>query len=92
MMRILVVGSAGLLGSYLYRYGKTRNHEMIGLSRSESPCTDLKGDATDFAWLSTQVRKTRCDVVVNTLKFKGSTDECETQKEECWKANYLVPE
>jgi len=92
MMRILVVGSAGLLGSYLYRYGKSKNHEMVGLSRSASPCTDIQGDATDFEWLSRQVKGAKCEIVVNTLKFKGSTDDCETRKEECWKANYLVPE
>jgi len=91
-MRILIVGSAGLLGSYLYRYGKSKNHEMAGLSRSASPYTDIQGDATDFEWLGRQVKGAKCDIVVNTLKFKGSTDECEARKEECWKANFLVPE
>jgi dTDP-4-dehydrorhamnose reductase len=91
MMRILIAGSAGLLGSYLYRYCRRSGIEVMGLSRSEGPYTDIRGDATDFKWLSQQVRNTKCDVIVNTLKFKGSTDECEARREECWGANFLVP-
>jgi dTDP-4-dehydrorhamnose reductase len=92
MMRILIIGSAGLLGSYLHRCGRKSGRDIVGLSRSESPYTDIRGDATDFEWLSRQVRKAKCDVVVNALKFKGSTDECETKKEECWGANFIVPQ
>ena len=91
MMRILIVGSAGLLGSYLYRFGKKNGIGIMGLSRSESRYTDIRGDATNFEWLSQQVEKAKCDIVINTLKFKGSTDECEIKKKECWEANYLVP-
>jgi dTDP-4-dehydrorhamnose reductase len=91
-MRILVLGSTGLLGSYLYKYGKMQGHEMVGLSRSESPHSDIMGDATDAQWLGRQLKEAQCDLVVNALKFKGSTDECESKKEECWAANFMVPE
>lgn len=91
-MRVLIIGSAGLLGSYLYRLGKKEGADVIGLSRSASPYTDMQGDATDFEWLSRQVRKAKCGVVVNALKFKGSTDDCEKSQAECWKANFLIPE
>jgi dTDP-4-dehydrorhamnose reductase len=92
MMRVLIIGSAGLLGSYLYRYCRKMGITALGLSRSEGPYTDIRGDATDYGWLAGQVRRAGCDVVVNALKFKGSTDECETRRDECWAANVLVPQ
>jgi len=91
-MRALVLGSGGLLGSYIYRYGRKNGIDMVGLSRGESEFVDIRGDATDFGWLAREVERAKCDIVINALKFKGSTDACESDREGCWKANFMVPQ
>jgi dTDP-4-dehydrorhamnose reductase len=89
--KIVVLGSGGLLGSYLYRTGKARGHDIVGISRTASPSVDIAGDATDRVWLEKMILRTKCEVVINALKFKGSTDECERRRDDCWKANFCVP-
>jgi dTDP-4-dehydrorhamnose reductase len=91
MKRILILGSNGLLGSYLYRVGRSRGLEVVGISRTKSEFVDTAGDATDEKWLEAQLRDSKCDILINAAKFKGSTDECEGRRVDCWKVNFSLP-
>jgi dTDP-4-dehydrorhamnose reductase len=91
MKRVLILGSNGLLGSHLYRVGKERGFETIGLSKTRSNTVDITGDATEAEWLKTQIERAACDVLINAVKFKGTTDDCEIRRQDCWNTNYSVP-
>lgn len=91
MTRIILLGSNGLLGSHLYTVGKAVGHEIVGISRTSSKLVDIVGDASDEKWMKELLAKTPCDVLINAVKFKGSTDDCEVHREECWKANFTLP-
>jgi dTDP-4-dehydrorhamnose reductase len=91
MTRVLILGSNGLLGSHLYRLGRDKGLDIVGFSRTNSQFVDVSGDATDASWLESQLTDDKFDVVINAVKFKGSTDDCETRMEECWTANFRLP-
>ena len=91
MRSVLILGSNGLLGSYLYRIGRANGLQTVGLSRTKSHFVDIQGDATNYRWVERKLAETKCDVVINAIKFKGSTDDCETRKAECWQSNFALP-
>ncbi len=91
MVKIMILGSNGLLGSYLYRVGKNAGLDILGVSRTKSESVDVAGDATDEKWVERQIADNDCGVVINAVKFKGSPDECEIRREDCWKANASLP-
>ncbi len=91
MSRVLILGSNGLLGSCLYRVGKARGLDVLGISRTKSRFVDICGDATDKRWLEAQLEQGHFDAVINAAKFKGTTDDCEKRREDCWKANASLP-
>jgi len=48
-MKFLVTGSAGHLGEALVRSMRALGHEVVGLDRLASACTDVQGSITDAA-------------------------------------------
>ena len=48
-MKLLVTGSAGHLGEALVRSLRQQGHEVTGLDRLASPCTDVQGSILDTA-------------------------------------------
>ena len=90
-MKTLVLGSSGLLGSYLYRLAKAQKRNVSGLSRSKMKFTDVQCDAEDQHKLEQIIETGKFDVVVNAIKYKGSTDQCETDQKACWKINSELP-
>ncbi|MEW6529060.1 MAG: sugar nucleotide-binding protein [Candidatus Micrarchaeota archaeon] len=91
MKRIIILGSSGLLGSCLYHLAKQKNINVLGVSRTKSETTDIVCDCTNKESIDSIIKKEGCDVIINTIKFKGSTDECEIKKEQCWQCNVVVP-
>ncbi|PIU09444.1 hypothetical protein COT30_04330 [Candidatus Micrarchaeota archaeon CG08_land_8_20_14_0_20_49_17] len=90
--KYFILGSNGLLGSYCYRYLKGTGSEVFGISKSSGECTDEIMDmAKDLGRLKELIKKHKPDVLINCVKFKGSTDECEQNKEACWQLNAELP-
>jgi dTDP-4-dehydrorhamnose reductase len=91
-MRILITGANGLLGqkltqllltdSSVYLVATARKQPQFDISRGEFHAMDV-ADATQVASV---LASTQPDVVINTAAMT-QVDQCETQREECWKQN-----
>ena len=90
-MRILLLGSGGLLGGYLRR--EMSGHELTCVSRN-SPMADLRLDASDFRSLESAIKNAKPELVINAVKSSMSTDKAEEMgnRRETWKSNVLVPD
>jgi dTDP-4-dehydrorhamnose reductase len=91
-MRILVTGSNGLLGQKLTRLlSQSNEHYLIATAREKSvlqvdhgefrPMDILKGEE-----VLKVISAARPDVVIHTAAMTN-VDQCETDREACWKAN-----
>jgi dTDP-4-dehydrorhamnose reductase len=91
-MRILVTGSNGLLGQKLTRLvSAEKDIYLIATARGKSVLPIENGefhslDISDREQVIKIVSSTRPDVVINTAAMTN-VDQCETDKEACWKAN-----
>jgi dTDP-4-dehydrorhamnose reductase len=96
-MRILVTGSNGLLGQKLTRLlQQDESVYLIATARGKSALSISRGeyhslDVTDRAQVESVLRLTKPEVVINTAAMT-QVDECETQREACWKANVTAVE
>src|SRR5687768_1436742 len=91
-MRILVTGSNGLLGQKLtqllqqdkdvYLIATARGRSAVKIQRGEYHSLDI----TDANNVESLLRFTKPDVIINTAAMT-QVDDCETQREACWKAN-----
>jgi dTDP-4-dehydrorhamnose reductase len=99
-MRILVTGSNGLLGQKLtHLLQQDKDVHLIATARGKSVLTITRGeyhsmDISDAVQVEDVLRLTKPDVIVNTAAMT-QVDDCETQRDACWKANvtsveYLV--
>ncbi len=88
-MRILLLGSGGLLGGYLRK--SLAGHQLVCVSRN-SPSADLRIDASDLRSLEAVVEDTEPQILVNCVKGSISTDKAEEMREETWRSNVLVPD
>lgn len=96
-MRILVTGSNGLLGQKLtallqedddvYLIATARGKSAVKITRGEYHSLDI----TDKESVESILRLTIPDVVINTAAMT-QVDDCETQREACWKANVTAVE
>jgi dTDP-4-dehydrorhamnose reductase len=86
-MRILILGSGGLVGGYLRK--ALEGHDLFCVSRS-SPDADIRLDAADYAALEGAVSEAKPEVVVNCVKNGFSSDQAETSREETWRSNVMV--
>lgn len=91
-MRILVTGSNGLLGQKLttllqedndvYLIATARGRSALKIKRGEYHSMDI----SDKDNVESVLRFTKPDVIINTAAMT-QVDDCETQREACWKAN-----
>jgi dTDP-4-dehydrorhamnose reductase len=91
-MRILVTGANGLLGQKLVDLlQKNQDVHLIATARGKSVLTISAGeyhtlDITEATEVDRIVSATRPDVIINTAAMTN-VDQCETEREQCWKAN-----
>lgn len=91
-MKILVTGSNGLLGQKLTELLATHpDITLIATARGKSVLPIAQGefhtlDITDAAQVDAVVAATKPDVIINTAAMT-QVDQCETEREACWKAN-----
>ena len=91
-MRILVTGANGLLGQKLVqRLQKDPNVELVATARGQAAIKITRGeyhtmDITNRENVESVLRLTKPDVVIHTAAMT-QVDDCEQQREDCWKAN-----
>ncbi|HMJ70859.1 MAG TPA: SDR family oxidoreductase [Cyclobacteriaceae bacterium] len=91
-MRILVTGANGLLGRKLVSL-LDRQPEIYSMASARKAISFYTGtsesillDVTDASMVNDVVLKTRPDVIINAAAMT-QVDQCEQDKEECWKQN-----
>lgn len=91
-MRILVTGSNGLLGQKLtHLLQQDKDVYLIATARGKSALKITRGefhslDICDPGSVENVVRSTQPDVIINTAAMT-QVDDCEVQRDACWKAN-----
>ncbi len=96
-MRILVTGSNGLLGQKLTcRLQQDKDIFLIATARGKSALKIARGeyhslDISNREEVESIVRLTKPDVIINTAAMT-QVDDCETQRDACWKANVTAVE
>ncbi len=93
MKRILVTGSNGLLGQKLIeKLINDKDISVIATARGENRLPQKSGyefielDVTDPKSIDSVVSSVKPDVVIHTAAMTN-VDQCETEKENCWKLN-----
>src|SRR5687768_8626339 len=96
-MRILVTGSNGLLGQKLtsllqedrdiYLIATARGKSALQIARGEYHSMDISNPGN----VERTLRLTKPDVIINTAAMT-QVDDCETQREACWRANVTAVE
>ena len=96
-MRILVTGSNGLLGQKLSRLlQEDEDVYLIATARGRSAVKVTRGeyhsmDISDRDSVESVLRFTKPEVIINTAAMT-QVDDCETQRDACWKANVTAVE
>lgn len=97
-MKILITGSNGLLGQKLVQKLAGENGvDVIATARGENRLPVTEGytyvslDITDQANVNEVFGQHSPDVVIHTAAMTN-VDQCETEKEECWKLNVTATE
>jgi dTDP-4-dehydrorhamnose reductase len=91
-MRILVTGSNGLLGQKLtHRLQQDKEIHLIATARGKSVLPLAHGeyhsmDVSNAAQVQDVLQVTKPDILINTAAMT-QVDDCETQRDACWKAN-----
>lgn len=93
-MKILVTGSNGLLGQKLIKLLLNESGvEVIATARNRDRLPESYGsyefaalDITDEAQVASVIKKYAPDAVINTAAMTN-VDQCESEKEACWKLN-----
>ncbi|MEO5603478.1 MAG: NAD(P)-dependent oxidoreductase [Cyclobacteriaceae bacterium] len=96
-MRILVTGSNGLLGQKLtHLLQKDGDVSLIATARGKGVLTIERGeyhslDISDPEQVKSVMSLTKPDFIINTAAMT-QVDDCETQRDACWKANVTAVE
>ncbi|HET9487738.1 MAG TPA: SDR family oxidoreductase [Chryseosolibacter sp.] len=96
-MRILVTGSNGLLGQKLTQLlQQDKDVDLIATARGKSALTIARGeyhvlDISNRHEVEGVLRLTKPDVIINTAAMT-QVDDCELEREACWKANVTAVE
>lgn len=91
-MKVLVTGANGLLGQKLYLLlTKQDNTEVVacskGVNKNSFISTNyLELDITDKVLVNKVINEVSPDIVINTAAMTN-VDQCESEKESCWKIN-----
>lgn len=84
MEKILITGSAGLLGGFLK--GRLKNANCFGLDNIGSVTTDLVGDIRDFKKLANILDRIKPTVIINAAAIKDLV-VCERNQLLAWETN-----
>lgn len=97
-MKILITGSNGLLGQKLVQLiTEEGNHDLIATARGKNRLPFDKGyvyeslDITKQDEIEAIVKKYQPAVIINTAAMTN-VDQCETDREDCWKLNVTAVE
>ncbi len=96
-MRIFITGANGLLGQKIVEQLVATNHELVATSKGENRNGVRDGyeylsvDITDKDQVMSAISSFKPDVVINTAAMTN-VDQCETDKEACWLANFVAVE
>ncbi len=82
-MRILVTGSSGFIGSNLMRYLSKKNHDVYGLSRSQSTKTVTNIQLEKFQHLNKFFMKKKFDVVIHLAALINEQDPLKMFQNNC---------
>lgn len=96
--RVLVTGSNGLLGQKLIKkLVENKNYELIASSRGDNRISKTTGfiyetmDITDPVDIHRVFYKYKPDIIINTAAMTN-VDECENDRDTCWKLNVTAVE
>ncbi|HEX6225052.1 MAG TPA: NAD(P)-dependent oxidoreductase [Chryseolinea sp.] len=96
-MKILVTGSNGLLGQKLTELLENDlSVDLIATAARPAALTPTRGkfllmDITDAVSVNKTMGEWKPEVIINTAAMT-QVDQCETQRDECWKANVTAVE
>ncbi|WP_340152800.1 NAD(P)-dependent oxidoreductase [uncultured Marivirga sp.] len=97
-MKILITGSNGLLGQKLVQLiTQESNHQLIATAKGKNRLPFEEGyifenlDITNKTQVDSIVEKYQPEVIINTAALTN-VDQCETEKEDCWKLNVTAVE
>jgi dTDP-4-dehydrorhamnose reductase len=96
-MKILVTGSNGLLGQKLTELMEKNDSVQLIATAARSAALPLTTgkfyllDITDKASVDRIIDQCKPDVIINTAAMTR-VDQCETQREACWRTNVLAVE
>ncbi len=93
-MKILITGSNGLLGQKLVAHISETEHELIATSRGSNRLSQVDPSSYTYASMDISNREEvlstigrfKPDVVIHTAAMTH-VDQCEDNKEDCWKLN-----
>lgn len=85
-MKLLILGSTGLLGGYVMRHAHETNRKAVGVARSNA---DLNIDVTDPVALNEVLYEQQPDVIINCAGLV-SIDGCERNRFDSWAVNVAV--
>lgn len=96
-MRILITGCNGLLGQKLLTAFHKTDFELIGMDLADESVDEslsfnyISQDLTIHKPTVDRIREVDPDIVIHTAAMTG-VDDCETDREKCWKINVTATE
>lgn len=93
-MRFLVLGSSGMAGHTVSQYLAERQHEVVGMSRSECPLlhedvVQVYGDMYDYSPIDRAIKEGEFDIVVNAVGMLNKA--CDKQPDAAIYLNSYLP-
>jgi len=88
-MRILIIGSSGLLGSTMKRVFCSSDHEIISHGLSNSGSIDIQADITNLIETEEILLKVNPEIIIN-LSCLSDVDECEHNRSKAYNLNVLT--
>lgn len=91
-IKVLVIGSSGMLGYAAFRYLQDQGYQVIGITKTKSLPNMLRMDAADERVIGAFLEHESFDVIINcaALLMKPSEErKCEAIKLNSWLPNYL---
>lgn len=88
MKRILITGSLGLIGSYLYKNLKIENYELIGIDQNKGQgSVDFTFDITNKRILQKLLEQIKPTIIIHTAAIKD-LKICEENSQKVFQTNY----
>tara|TARA_B100000287_G_scaffold434633_1_gene499665 strand:+ start:1997 stop:2857 length:861 start_codon:yes stop_codon:yes gene_type:complete len=85
-MKILITGINGLVGNSLYNLLKKSSHQIFSSSRVINGLANYKVDVTSKKEINSFFKLEQPEVVINSAAM-ANVDQCETERNLCWKVN-----